>query len=146
MAVKEFPAGTQLIQSGQNLTALHVIAKGTVRATYPGGEFYLYKGDVLGVCEIFFGSYFISYQTEEATSLASYPCSPAQLSNFMRSNPDMANFVVSSLFRQFHEILDQYELSHFDCDNFYHYLMDSYEDYKSFCTKHDSTGLGRGRG
>jgi hypothetical protein len=136
MAVKEFPAGTQLIQSGQNLTALHVIAKGTVRATYPGGEFYLYKGDVLGVCEIFFGSYFISYQTEEATSLASYPCSPAQLSNFMRSNPDMANFVVSSLFRQFHEILDQYELSHFDCDNFYHYLMDSYEDYKSFCTKH----------
>lgn len=53
MAVKEFPAGTQLIQSGQNLTALHVIAKGTVRATYPGGEFYLYKGDVLGVCEIF---------------------------------------------------------------------------------------------
>lgn len=35
MAVKEFPAGTQLIQSGQNLTALHVIAKGTVRATYP---------------------------------------------------------------------------------------------------------------
>lgn len=136
MAVKEFPAGTQLIQSGQNLSALHVIAKGTVRATYPGGEFYLYKGDVIGVCEIFFGSYFISYQTEEATSFASYPCSQAQLSNFMRTNPDMANFVVSSLFRQFHEILDQYELSHFDCDNFYHYLMDSYEGYKSFCTKH----------
>ena len=53
MAVKEFPAGTQLIQSGQNLSALHVIAKGSVRATYPGGEFYLSKGDVIGVCEIF---------------------------------------------------------------------------------------------
>ena len=136
MAVKEFPAGTQLIQSGQNLSALHVIAKGSVRATYPGGEFYLSKGDVIGICEIFFGSYFISYQTEEATSLASYPCSPAQLSNFIRTNADMANFVITSLFKQFHEILDQYELSHFDCDNFYHYLMDSYEDYKSFCTKH----------
>ena len=91
MAVKEFPAGTQLIQSGQNLSALHVIAKGSVRATYPGGEFYLSKGDVIGVCEIFFGSYFISYQAEEATSLASYPCSPAQLSTFMRSNADMAD-------------------------------------------------------
>ena len=136
MAVKEFPAGTQLIQRGQNLSALHVIAKGSVRATYPGGEFYLSKGDVIGVCEIFFGSYFISYQAEEATSLASYPCSPAQLSTFMRSNADMANFVVTSLFKQFHEILDQYELSHFDCNNFYHYLMDSYEDYKTFCTKH----------
>lgn len=36
MAVKEFPAGTQLIQSEQNLTALHLIAKGvcvpTIRA------------------------------------------------------------------------------------------------------------------
>ncbi len=136
MAVKEFPAGTQVIQSGQNLTALHVIAKGTVRATYPGGEFYLSKGDVVGVCEIFFGSYFISYQTEETTSFASYPCSLTQLSGFMRNNADLANFIVTSLFKQLHEILDQYELSHFDCDNFYHYLMSSYEDYKTFCTKH----------
>ena len=136
MAVKEFPAGTQLIQSGQNLTALHVIAKGSVHASYPGGEFYLGKGDVVGVCELFYGSYFISYQTEEATSFASYPCSATQLSAFIRSNPEMANFIVTSLFRQLHEILDQYELSHFDCSNFYHYLMSSYEDYKSFCTKH----------
>lgn len=135
MAVKEFPAGTQLIQSGQNLTALHVIAKGSVRATYPGGEFYLGKGDVVGICELFFGSYFISYQAEEATSFASYPCSSAQLSSFMRSNKELANFLITSLLKQLHEILDQYELSHFDCNNFYHYLMDSYEDYKSFCTK-----------
>lgn len=136
MAVKDFPAKTPLVQSGQNLTALHVITKGSVRVTYPGGEFYLSKGDVVGVCELFFGSYFLSYQTEEASSFASYPCSPAQVSSFMRTNPDMANFIISSLFKQFQEILDQYELCHFDCDNFYHYLMDSYEDYKSFCTKH----------
>lgn len=43
MAVKEFPAGTQLIQSEQNLTALHLIAKGSVRADYPGGTYYLQK-------------------------------------------------------------------------------------------------------
>ena len=52
MAVKEFPAGTHLIQSEQNLTALHVIAKGSVCASYPGGTFYLKKGDVIGVCLI----------------------------------------------------------------------------------------------
>ena len=63
MAVKEFPAGTQLIQSEQNQTGLHVIAKGSVCASYPGGTFYLKKGDVIGVCEIFFGSHFITYET-----------------------------------------------------------------------------------
>lgn len=136
MATKEYPAGTQLIQSEQNITALHVIAKGTVRAAYPGGVFYLYKGDVIGVCDLFFDSYFISYQAEEAVSLASYPYSVTKLSNIMHSNSDMANLIVTSLFRQFHEIFDQYELGRFDCDNFYHYLMDSYEDYLSFCIKH----------
>lgn len=136
MAVKEYPAGTQLVQSEQNISALHVIAKGTVRATYPGGVFYLYKGDVIGVCDLFFDSYFISYQAEETTALASYPYSVSQLSNIMHSNADMANLIVTSLFRQFHEILDQYELARFDCDNFYHYLMGSYEDYLSFCSKH----------
>ena len=61
MAAKEFPAGTQLIQSEQPINALHVIAKGTVKAAYPGGEFYLSKGDVIGVCELFYDSHFISY-------------------------------------------------------------------------------------
>ena len=45
MNVKEFPAGTVVVQSEQPINALHVIAKGTVRATYPGGEFYLYNAD-----------------------------------------------------------------------------------------------------
>lgn len=136
MAVKEFPAGTQLIQSEQNLTALHVIAKGSVRATYPGGTFYLKKGDVIGVCEIFFGSHFITYETEEPTGIASYPCTAAQLSLLMSKSVDLANMIVSSLFRQFREIYDQYELMRFDCENIYHFLMDHYEEYKSFCVKH----------
>ncbi|MDE6404061.1 MAG: hypothetical protein K2M20_00235 [Lachnospiraceae bacterium] len=139
MAVKEFPAGTQLIQSGQNLTALHVIAKGSVCATYPGGTFYLKKGDVIGVCEIFFGSHFITYETEEPTGIASYPCTAAQLSLLMSKSVDLANMIVSSLFRQFREIYDQYELMRFDSENIYHFLMDRYEEYKSFCVKHEFT-------
>ncbi|MCH5258842.1 MAG: hypothetical protein J1F18_03760 [Lachnospiraceae bacterium] len=137
MSVKEFPAGTILVQSEQAITSLHVIAKGTVRATYPGGELYLHKGDVIGVCELFFDSYFITYQAEEATALASYPFSAAQLSGILHSNADMASRIVTSMFRQLQDILDQYELALFDCDNFYHYLMDSYEEYLSFCGKHN---------
>lgn len=136
MAAKEFPAGTQLIQSEQPINALHVIAKGTVKATYPGGEFYLSKGDVIGVCELFYDSHFISYATEDACTIVSYHCSRQQLSTIMHANPDMTNLIVTSLFRQFHEIFDQYELIRFDCDNFYHYLMDSYSEYLSFCSKH----------
>lgn len=139
MAVKEFPAGTQLIQSEQNLTALHVIAKGSVCASYPGGTFYLKKGDVIGVCEIFFGSHFITYETEEPTGIASYPCTASQLSSLMQKSIDLANMIVASLFRQFREIYDQYELMRFDCENIYHFLMDRYEEYKSFCVKHGIT-------
>lgn len=139
MAVKEFPAGTQLIQSGQNLTALHVIARGSVRATYPGGTFYLTKGDVIGVCEIFFGSFFISYETDEATGIASYPCTAAQLSALMQKSVDLTNMIVSSLFRQSHEIFDQYSLMRFDSENFYHFLMGRYEEYQSLCVKHGIT-------
>lgn len=136
MAVKEFPAGTQLIQSEQNLTGLHVIARGSVCATYPGGTFYLQKGDVIGICEIFYGSHFISYRTEEPTAISSYACTAAQLKTLMEKSVDLANMFILSLFRQFREIYDQYEMSNFDCENLYHYLMDSYESYKSFCTKH----------
>lgn len=135
MAVKEIPAGKILVQKEQAITSLHVIAKGTVRATYPGGEFYLYKGDVIGVCELFYGSYFITYQTEETSSIASYPFSAEKLSAFLRTNPEMANRIVTSMFKQVQEILDQYEMIRFDCDNFYHYLMSSYEGYLSFCGK-----------
>lgn len=139
MAVKEFPAGTQLIQSEQNLTALHVIAKGSVCASYPGGTFYLKKGDVIGVCELFYGSHFITYETEEPTGIASYPCTATQLSMLMQKSVDLANMIVSSLFRQFREIYDLYELMSFDCENIYHFLMDHYEKYKSFCVKHGIT-------
>ena len=135
MSVKEFSAGTVLAQSEQSITALHVIANGTVRATYPGGEFFLSKGDIIGVCELFFSSYFITYRAEDTVSIASYAYSSAQLPNILRSGSEMASRIVTSMFRQFQDILDQYELAVFNCDNLYHYLMSSYEEYLSFCTK-----------
>lgn len=136
MAAKEFPAGAQLIQSEQALNALHVIAKGSVRATYPGGSFYLQKGDVIGVCGLYYDSYFMTYETEEPTVINSYPCTAAQLPRLMGRSPELAGMIVTSLFRQLREIYDQYELGRFDSENFYHYLMDSYESYKTFCSSH----------
>ena len=136
MAVKEFPAGTILAQSGQAISALHLITKGTVRATYPGCEFYLTKGDVIGACGLFHSSYLFTYQAEDDVSIASYAFSASQLSTILRSGAEMASRIITSMFKQFQEILDQYELARFDCDTFYHYLMDSYEGYVNFCAKH----------
>lgn len=136
MAVKEFSAGSLLIQSEQASTALYVIAKGSVRATYPGGEFYLQKGDVIGVCELFYDSHFITYHAAEDAALASYSCTNSHLSELLHTKSDLSNLIVSSLFRQLQDILDQYELIRFDCDNFYQYLMKSYSEYCRFTAKH----------
>lgn len=136
MAVQEYPMGALLTQSEQTITSLHIIARGSVRASFPGGEFYLHKGDVIGVCELYFGSYFISYRAVENTALASYPCADGQLSELLRTKSDLSNLIVSSLFRQLKEILDQYELMRFDCDNFHQYLMKSYSEYSRFTAKH----------
>lgn len=137
MSVKEYSMGALLMQSEQPLTALHVITKGTVRASYPGGEFYLQKGDVIGVCELFYDSYFITYQAaEDNTALAAYSCVDGALSDLLHNKSDLSNLIVSSLFRQFQDILDQYELMKFDCNNFYQYLMKSYSEYCRFTAKH----------
>ncbi|MEZ3507481.1 MAG: hypothetical protein K1W10_11170 [Lachnospiraceae bacterium] len=136
MAIKEFPAGEILFQSEQPVTSIHLITRGTVQATYPGGSFQLTKGDVIGICELHLGSYYIAYQTTEPVSLAPYPCSKAQLSDLMSSNVEMSGRIIFSLYKQLRAILDQYEQARTDCDQFYHYLMDSYAQYSSFCTKH----------
>lgn len=139
MAVKEYPAGTMLVQSGQTLTALHVITKGSVRASYPGGEFYLRKGDVIGVCGINYNSYVISYQAVEDTALASYPCTGERLATILGAKQDLTNIIVSSLFRQINDVIDQYEMMRFDCENFYQYLQKNYSEYCRFCSTHGLT-------
>lgn len=137
MAVKEFPAGEVLFQSEQPVTAIYLITKGTVRAAYSGGEFQLTRGDVIGVCELHLGSFYITYHAEDAVALAPYPCTTVQLADLMASNPEMSGRIIPSLYRQLRTILSQYEQARSDCDTFYHYLIDSYSEYTSLCAKHN---------
>ncbi len=136
MAAKEYPAGTRLIQREQPINALHVVTKGCVHATYPGGEFYLYKGDVIGACELSSDTHFISYQVQDTACVASYPCSGNKLDLLLSGSSDFAGLVLSCMFKQIREILDQYEMVRFDCENSHQYLMDSYNEYTDFCSKH----------
>lgn len=136
MAVKEFPAGEILFQNEQPITAIHLITKGTVRASWPGGEFQLTRGNVIGICELHLGSYYMTYRAEDAVTLAPYPCTQTQLASLMGTNAEMSDRIITSLYKQLRAILDQYRQSRTACDTFYHFLTDSYEAYHSFCTKH----------
>lgn len=58
------------------------------------------------------------------------------LSTILSAKSDLPNLIVTSLLKQFQDILDQYEMTRFDCDNFYQYLMKSYDEYRRFTIKH----------
>ena len=50
---KEIQKGAVICQNGQTADSIHMIIKGTVRAIYPGGEYLLEKGDVIGLFDIY---------------------------------------------------------------------------------------------
>ena len=133
---KEIPSGSVICQSGQPFNSLHMILKGTVRVVCSDGEFFLDKGDIIGLCEIYQDSYIFSYIASDDVSIASFPYKPGSLSMQFAKQPDFAQLISKSCLKQIKNVLEFYEFSHFDCDNLYHYLMDSYNEYKSLCERY----------
>ena len=58
---KELQKGTVICQSGQPVDSIHMIIKGTVRVIYTGGEYFLEKGDVIGLCDLYRQNYIFTY-------------------------------------------------------------------------------------
>lgn len=133
---KEFQGGAVICQSGQPLTSLYMILKGTVRAVYSGGEFFLEKGDIVGLCELSNESYMFSYIASDDVTAAPFSFKRTNgLSAMFRKQPDFAQLAITSCFKQMKSILEAYEFSKYDCDNLFHYLMDSYKEYSNFCER-----------
>lgn len=133
---REIPSGTIICESGQAFTSLHMIIKGTVRATYSDGEFFLDKGDIIGLCELYHDSYIFSYIASDDVTIATFPYKIGSLSTLFKKQPDFAQVVATSCFKQVKNILEIYEFSKYDCDNLYHYLMDSYKEYTALCERY----------
>lgn len=133
---KEIKSGAVICQSGQPFNSLHMILKGSVRAVYSDGEFILDKGDIIGLCEIYHDSYIFSYIASDDVSLASFPYKPGSLSVQFSKQPDFAQLIAKSCLKQMKNVLDIYEFSRYDCDNLYHYLMDSYSEYTTLCERY----------
>ncbi len=126
---KEFKMGTTICESGQPFNALHTILTGTVRAVYSDGEFFLDKGDIIGLCELYFNTYIFTYIASDDVTVASIPYSVGNLSAMFNKNPNFAQLVTSSCYKQMKNVLEVYEFSKYDCGNLYQYLTDSYNEY-----------------
>ncbi len=126
---KEFKVGTIICESGQPFNALHTILTGTVRAVYSDGEFFLDKGDIIGLCELYFNNYIFTYIASDDVTVASIPYSVGSLSAMFNKNPNFAQLVTSSCYKHMKNVLEVYEFSKYDCGNLYQYLTDSYNEY-----------------
>ncbi len=126
---KEFKMGTTICESGQPFNALHTILTGTVRAVYSDGEFFLDKGDIIGLCELYFNTYIFTYIASDDVTIASIPYSAGGLTVMFGKNPNFAQLVTSSCYKQMKNVLEMYEFSKYDCSNLYQYLTDSYNEY-----------------
>lgn len=126
---KEIKMGTTICESGQPFNALHTILTGTVRAVYSDGEFFLDKGDIIGLCELYFNTYIFTYIASDDVTIASIPYSVGGLPVMFGKNPNFAQLVTSSCYKQMKNVLEVYEFSKYDCNNLYQYLTDSYNEY-----------------
>ncbi len=133
---KEYKSGAVIFQSGQRIQALHMIAKGTVRAVYSGGEFFLDKGDIIGLSALNHDSYIFTYIASDDVTIASFPYQEDRLSELLAQKPDFAQLIMKSNFKQIKSVIEEYELTKYDCDSLYHYLLDSYKEYSAFCERY----------
>ena len=93
---KELQKGTVICQSGQPVDSIHMIIKGTVRAIYTGGEYFLEKGDVIGLCDLYRQNYIFTYTALDDVTIATFPykktgfpscCAGSRILPRLRPNP-----------------------------------------------------------
>ena len=133
---KELQKGTVICQSGQPVDSIHMIIKGTVRVIYTGGEYFLEKGDVIGLCDLYRQNYIFTYAALDDVTIATFPYKKDGLSVLLRRQPDFAQITAKSCFKQTNNILEVYELIKYDCGSLYQYISDSYKEYCSLCERH----------
>lgn len=134
---KEIAAGTVICQDGEMADSIYLIMSGTVRATYAVGEFFLEKGDIIGLCEIYREKYHFSYTALDDVTIASFPYHLDSLTSLFDRKPEFAQYAAKSCFKQLEKLLEIYELIKYDCGVLYQYIVDSYYDYCDLCSRHN---------
>lgn len=129
--------GKYIYETGQPLTAFHLVTKGSVLVEYPGGTYQLGKGEVIGVCELCSEVHFLSYVTLEETSIITYQFSSLEaLDELLLKHPDVARLFLLSLFHQFNVFQELSINSETNCTSLYQNLMDDYAKYNALCSRY----------
>ncbi len=128
--------GKSICGEGQPLDAIHIILAGSVKATFPGGELILRKGDVVGLCDIAFDSHFFNYTTLEQCSFVSMPVKNKNaIPNLCKTKPDAARMMLTSMINQVFQVLASYAKSKDTCTGLYGKITGLYDQYVGICTK-----------
>ncbi len=137
MAGIDLPKQTIIYKVGQPLTALHLITSGQVRVQYPGGEYILGKGDVIGLIEISSELHFLNYTTISDINMLTYPYSNGDaLLDVLQKHTDIARFFVRSAFRQIQIFLNRCDISAIEANNLFTGLVNHYRTYREICTRY----------
>lgn len=137
MAGNTIDKGKKIYGYGQPMTALHVITKGKVKVEYPGGSYFLNKGDVMGICEICSEIHLLNYTTMEEVAVLTYPLNNMEaLEELLISRPDVARIFILSLLRQFNALMTQNSFSEMNCAGLYQNLLADMEKYNTLCGRY----------
>lgn len=137
MGIITFNQGELIATGGQTLEHLYIITKGNVNATYHTDAQLLTKGDVVGLIDLNQGYYTYEYTADSEVSLISYPCRcDRDLMKIIDSNADFGALLAVSITKSICHVMDNYIMTRYNTDNLYHYLIDSYSEYKTLCLKY----------
>lgn len=132
--------GTIIYDYEKPMTALHLITAGRVEVSYPGGTYYLGKGDVIGICEICSEVHFLKYTVTENVNILSYSFTNMDaLDNLLKKHSDVARLFLLSAFHQINVLLERCSVSELNCCGLYQSLQDDYEKYLSLCKRYRIT-------
>ena len=137
MAGIDLPKNTIIYQSGQPLTALHLITGGRVRVSYPGGSYILGKGSIIGLAEITSEVHFLSYTTVSDINMLTYPYSNEDtLFDLLQKHPDIARFFLNSAFSQIYMLLNQCETATLQAHELFASLVHHNQAYRDVCSRY----------
>lgn len=129
--------GKRIYDSGQPMTAFHLMTKGKVQVEYPGGTYQLGKGDVIGVCELCSEVHFLGYTALEDTVILTYPFNSMDaLDELLQKHPDVARLFLISLFRQISTLLVLSFKSEMNCTSLHQNLMEDCAKYNALCNRY----------
>lgn len=136
MAAQAFENGAIIFQAGQPVEGLLIIASGQVRATFPGGEFLLGKGDIIGLCDVYYGVHSFTYEATEPTQTGAYPFRQASDLKALLKVPELLRFFLLSGAKQTAAVFQSYIALKKEAFSLGKSIIDWYTKYKELCIEH----------